>query len=69
MTIHHIVCRGCGAVADVDCVAGAAPCLDLSASGGFVIDEADVTFWGVCPACQQPAATRRPRGRVLPEGN
>lgn len=49
---HHIVCRGCGAVADVDCAVGRAPCLEPSATGGFVIDEAEVTFWGLCPDCQ-----------------
>ena len=49
---HHVVCRGCGAVGDVDCVVGDAPCLEPSSRGGFVIDEADVTFWGLCSACQ-----------------
>ncbi len=49
---HHVVCRTCGSVADVACVAGSAPCLDPSATGGFVIDEAEVTFWGLCPSCQ-----------------
>jgi Fur family transcriptional regulator, stress-responsive regulator len=49
---HHVVCRGCGAVADVDCAMGEAPCLDPSAAHGFVIDEAEVTFWGLCPTCQ-----------------
>ena len=49
---HHVVCRGCGAVADVDCVTGSAPCLEPSAANGFVVDEAEVTFWGLCPACQ-----------------
>lgn len=50
---HHVVCRGCGAVADIDCVVGGAPCLDPSAPpAGFVIDEAEVTFWGLCSACQ-----------------
>jgi Fur family ferric uptake transcriptional regulator len=50
---HHVVCRGCGAVADVDCVVGQAPCLEPSMSpNGFVIDEAEVTFWGLCAACQ-----------------
>jgi Fur family transcriptional regulator, stress-responsive regulator len=53
---HHIVCRGCGSVTDVDCVTGAAPCLDASDTHGFVVDEAEVTFWGLCPACQ----SRRP---------
>ena len=55
---HHVVCRSCGAVADIDCVVGAAPCLDpqAAATAGFVIDEADVTFWGLCPDCQAGAA-------------
>jgi Fe2+ or Zn2+ uptake regulation protein len=49
---HHVVCRSCGEVADVDCAVGQAPCLDPGASGGFEVDEAEVTFWGLCPACQ-----------------
>jgi Fur family ferric uptake transcriptional regulator len=49
---HHVVCRGCGKIADVDCVVGEAPCLDPSSAHGFVVDEAEVTFWGLCPACQ-----------------
>jgi Fur family transcriptional regulator, stress-responsive regulator len=49
---HHVVCRGCGAVADVDCAVGSSPCLDPSAARGFVVDEAEVTFWGLCPVCQ-----------------
>ncbi|MEE2030789.1 Fur family transcriptional regulator [Rhodococcus chondri] len=49
---HHLVCRHCGTVVDVDCVVGAAPCLTPSESGGFVIDEAEVTFWGLCPDCR-----------------
>jgi Fe2+ or Zn2+ uptake regulation protein len=48
---HHVVCRICGATRDVDCVAGAAPCLDPSDAGGFTVDEAEVTFWGLCPDC------------------
>jgi Fur family transcriptional regulator, stress-responsive regulator len=48
---HHVVCRLCGAVSDVDCVVGAMPCLEPSSMAGFVIDEAEVTFWGLCPAC------------------
>lgn len=51
---HHVVCRACGAVSDVDCAAGAAPCLQPSTSSGFVIDTAEVTYWGLCPACQNP---------------
>ncbi|GAA1773917.1 Fur family transcriptional regulator [Luedemannella helvata] len=49
---HHVVCRGCGEIADVDCAVGEAPCLDPSSASGFVIDEAEVTFWGLCPTCQ-----------------
>jgi Fur family ferric uptake transcriptional regulator len=50
---HHVVCRGCGVVADVDCVTGSAPCLDPSTADGFEVDEAEVTFWGLCPECQR----------------
>jgi Fur family ferric uptake transcriptional regulator len=49
---HHVVCRGCGEIADVDCAVGEAPCLDPRAAHGFEVDEAEVTFWGLCPACQ-----------------
>lgn len=49
---HHVVCRGCGAVADIDCAVGYAPCLDPSTAHGFEVDEAEVTFWGLCPTCQ-----------------
>ena len=48
---HHLVCRQCHRVVDVDCVLGAAPCLDPSDSQGFVVDEAEVVFWGVCAEC------------------
>lgn len=54
---HHVVCRGCGAIADVDCAVGASPCLQASTDHGFVIDEAEVTYWGLCPACQRRADT------------
>jgi Fur family ferric uptake transcriptional regulator len=46
------VCRGCGLTIDVDGAAGATPCLDAHDAAGFVVDEADVTFWGLCPACR-----------------
>lgn len=49
---HHVVCRGCGEIADVNCALGEAPCLDPSAAYGFEVDEAEVTFWGLCPRCQ-----------------
>ena len=48
---HHLVCRSCGAVADVDCAVGAAPCLSPSDAAGFVVDEAEVVFWGLCSTC------------------
>ena len=47
-----IVCRSCGAIADVDCALGSAPCLEPVTSYGFEIDEAEVTYWGLCPDCQ-----------------
>ena len=48
---HHIVCRSCGAIADVDCAVGAAPCLTASDDHGFAIDEAEVVYRGRCPEC------------------
>lgn len=48
---HHIVCRSCGVVADVDCAVGEAPCLTASDDLGFDVDEAEVIFWGLCPDC------------------
>ena len=48
---HHVVCRSCGAVADVDCATGEAPCLTASDDHGFSIDEAEVVYWGLCPDC------------------
>ncbi|MGY2130304.1 Fur family transcriptional regulator [Blastococcus sp. SYSU DS0617] len=53
---HHLVCRSCGAVADVDCAVGAAPCLTPADAAGFVVDEAEVVFWGLCGPCQGRAA-------------
>lgn len=55
---HHVVCRSCGATTDIDCAVGAAPCLDPSDAAGFTVEEAEVTFWGSCPACQ--ASRREP---------
>ncbi|MEO8108300.1 MAG: Fur family transcriptional regulator [Actinomycetes bacterium] len=48
---HHLLCRSCGAIADVDCAVGFTPCLTASDSHGFVIDEAEVIYWGLCPSC------------------
>jgi Fe2+ or Zn2+ uptake regulation protein len=48
---HHVICRSCGVIADVDCAVGEAPCLDPSDDRGFTIDEAEVVYWGTCPDC------------------
>ena len=48
---HHIVCRSCGAIADVDCANDITPCLTPSADHGYAIDEAEVIYWGLCPDC------------------
>jgi Fur family transcriptional regulator, stress-responsive regulator len=56
---HHVVCRRCGSAQDIDCVVGAAPCLDPSSTHGYVIDEAEITFWGVCPACRESKCTHK----------
>jgi Fur family transcriptional regulator, stress-responsive regulator len=49
---HHVVCRACGTITDIDCAVGQAPCLDPNSAVGYEIDEAEVTFWGLCPSCQ-----------------
>jgi Fur family transcriptional regulator, stress-responsive regulator len=48
---HHVVCRSCGAIEDVDCAVGEAPCLTAAEDHGYVIDEAEVVYWGLCPSC------------------
>jgi Fe2+ or Zn2+ uptake regulation protein len=48
---HHVVCRSCGVIADVDCAIGEVPCLTASDDHGFAIDEAEVVYWGLCPSC------------------
>ena len=48
---HHLVCRSCGAVSDVDCAVGEAPCLTPSDDHGYSIDEAEIIYWGLCPDC------------------
>ena len=48
---HHMVCRSCGVITDVDCAVGHAPCLTASDDQGFSIEEAEVTYWGLCPHC------------------
>lgn len=54
---HHVVCRSCGAIADVDCAVGVTPCLTASDDNGFTVDEAEVVYWGFCPSCSQSAPT------------
>jgi Fur family transcriptional regulator, stress-responsive regulator len=49
---HHLVCRTCGQIVDIDCAVGATPCLDAADGRGYEIDEAEVTYWGRCPPCQ-----------------
>jgi len=52
---HHLVCRSCGAIADVDCATGAAPCLTPADHHGYALDEAEVIYWGLCSDCSTPA--------------
>ena len=54
---HHVVCRSCGVVADVDCAVGTTPCLNASEDHGFAIDEAEVTYWGLCLDCSTAPRT------------
>ncbi len=54
---HHVVCRSCGVIADVDCAVEYTPCLTASDDHGFSIDEAEVTYWGLCPACSTAIRT------------
>ena len=65
---HHLVCRSCSAIVDVDCATGDVPCLTASDDGGFEIDEAEVVYWGRCPACTTPQAfqddARQQRGNT-----
>jgi len=51
---HHLVCRGCGVVFDIDCAVGSTPCLTADDDHGFEIDEAEVVYWGTCPTCPSP---------------
>ena len=65
---HHVVCRSCGAIADVDCAVGHTPCLTASDDHGFVVDEAEVVYWGACPTCATTTTEERPPkpGRTHP---
>ncbi|WP_116451564.1 Fur family transcriptional regulator [Blastococcus litoris] len=53
---HHLVCRSCGAIVDVDCAVGEAPCLTANDQAGYTIDEAEVIYWGRCPTCARTPA-------------
>jgi Fur family ferric uptake transcriptional regulator len=67
---HHVVCRSCGAIADVDCAVGHAPCLTASDDNGFEVDEAEVVYWGTCPDCATaPIASVPPTTNASPEGS
>ena len=59
---HHLICRTCGRTVDVDCAVGAVPCLTAADDAGYVIDEAEVIYWGRCPGCREagPGSTTRP---------
>lgn len=57
---HHLACRRCGNLIDIDCAVGEAPCLIAEHDHGYRIDEAEVTYWGVCPACQNAGAQKTP---------
>lgn len=50
---HHLVCRECGSIRDVDCATGEPPCLSPTDAAGYLVDEAEVTYWGLCPRCQK----------------
>ncbi len=55
---HHLVCRKCNSVIDVDCFVGSAPCLKVKSGHGYVIEETEVTYWGICPKCQKSSSTK-----------
>ena len=57
---HHLACRKCGNLIDIDCAVGEAPCLTAAHDHGYKIDEAEVTYWGFCPACQNAESQKRP---------
>lgn len=54
---HHLICRGCSLIFDIDCAVGSTPCLETDEDHGFEIDEAEVVYWGRCPDCQLKTAT------------
>lgn len=64
---HHLACRQCGAVVDVDCATGSTPCLTPSDDAGFEVDEAEVVYWGHCPACRTQREDQRPHADPRPQ--
>lgn len=66
---HHLICRDCGRVVDVDCAAGSAPCLSPVDGRGYEIDEAEVAYWGRCPDCLERARPAPRGGRRTPQTN
>jgi Fur family transcriptional regulator, stress-responsive regulator len=54
---HHLICRTCGRTVDVDCAVGDTPCLTAAADSGYLIDEAEVIYWGTCPECRSAVNT------------
>jgi Fur family transcriptional regulator, stress-responsive regulator len=58
---HHVVCRRCGRTADVDCAVGARPCLAPNETAGYVVDEAEIVFWGFCPSCRRAQEFTTPK--------
>lgn len=69
---HHLLCRQCGRADDVDCVHGEAPCLSPSSTAGYSVDEAEIVFWGLCPACRpsedEPESTEQQENHHHEEG-
>ena len=63
---HHVVCRSCGDVADVDCPVAAAPCIDPADARGFTVDEAEITYWGYCATCRTGHANAEPPAAAVP---
>ena len=63
---HHLICRTCGRVEDVDCAVGARPCLTADDDHGYVIDEAEVIYWGHCPTCRASGPNQPPQPHPTP---
>ncbi len=66
---HHLVCRTCGTVVDVACAVGSIPCAVPAETAGFVVDEAEVTYWGQCAACAAGPSSPSPGGAIVPPGS